>query len=244
MISTPAVALSRCRDLTCEMAVCSADGLKQGIACLNGYTDDMGQAIRNAEDKTDSLEDSIGSYLVKLSAAKPGPRESEETAKLMKIIGDLERICDHAVDLAEAGEELRDKQLSFSHEAKAELRLLTDAVTEALELTCTALRSNDLQAAMKVQSLEKIIDRLRDRLRHNHVLRLSKGNCSIEQGFVWADVLIGLERVSDHCANIAGCLLESPGDTIALHRFHRTLEDNPTMESAYKAYEQKYLSEL
>lgn len=243
LLATPAVALERCHSLTGDMAKCAFDALKNGINCLGNYDPDLAESIRLAEDKTDRYEDVIGSYLVKLSAAQLNDSDSETAAKLLKIIGDLERISDHAVDLAESAEEMKAKELEFSAEAKKELSVLTNATAESLDLTYSAFTENDIHSAVAIESLEQVIDALKDKLRTNHAIRLQQGICSIELGFVWADILTGLERVSDHCSNIAGCILDQSDSSLELHSSVRAiLKNNPEYEPIYADYTQKYLT--
>lgn len=242
LLGTPAVALERCHSLATDMAKCAVGSLKDSIICLRDYTPERFDAIKEAEDKTDHYEDVIGNYLVKLSALQLNARDSATAAKLLKIIGDLERISDHAVNVAGSAEEMANKKLDFSDEAKKELENLVNATTEILELSYTAFAENDIAAATAVEPLEQIIDELKARLRTNHTVRLQQGICSIELGFVWADVLTNLERVSDHCSNIAGCVLENADDTLELHRsVHDFKQNNPSFAPIYADYASKYL---
>ncbi len=242
LLATPAVALERCHSLADDMAKTANEALKDGMNCLGNYSDEAYAKIQEAEDKTDHYEDIIGSYLVKLSATKLNDSHSETAAKLLKTIGDLERISDHAVDLAKAAREMHEKKLSFSDEAKKELAILNSATVESLDLTYSAFSQNDLRSAMAVESLEDIIDELKKRLRTNHTVRLQKGICSIELGFVWADVLTSLERVSDHCSNIAGCIIDKPDASLDLHTsVPAILKNNPEFEPIYAGYAKKYL---
>ncbi len=244
LIATPAVALERCHALAADMAGCAVGSLKEGISCLSEYSDELVENIKLAEDKTDHYEDVIGSYLVKLSATRLNDTDSESAAKLLKIIGDLERISDHAVDLAESATEMQNKGIVFSAEAKKELTKLTEATIESLDLTYYAFVNNDMHAAVAIESLEQIIDELKDRMRTNHTIRLQQGVCSIELGFVWADVLTCLERVSDHCSNIAGCVLDKSDASLELHRSVRAiLKDNAEYRPLYASYVKKYLTD-
>lgn len=242
LLATPAVALERCHTLANDMAISAFDALKKGIICLSKPSEELSEEIRLAEDKTDHYEDIIGSYLVKLSALKLNDRDSEAAAKLLKTIGDLERISDHAVDLAESAEEMKNKKLSFSENAKKELGVMGEAVIEALDLSYKAFAENDHKSAMAVESLEQIIDDLKERLRTGHTKRLQQGECSIELGFVWADILTSLERVSDHCSNIAGCVLDHSEDSLELHRSLREIiKNDPEYKPLYEDYAIKYL---
>lgn len=242
LLVTPAVALKRSHALASAMAKDAFDALKNGIHCLNDYSPELAKSIREAEDKTDQYEDIIGTYLVKLSALQISDYHSTEAAKLLKIIGDLERISDHAVNLVDSAEEMNGKKLSFSKEASTELANLTQATEEILNLTYTAFVSGDMVAASKIEPLEQIIDALKKEMRSNHTVRLQQGTCSIEIGFVWSDILTNLERTSDHCSNIAGCVLDQTDFSLNMHDSIRALKtDNPQFKEQYALYAAKYL---
>lgn len=224
------------------MAKDAFGALKNGIRCLNDYSPELAKSIREAEDKTDRYEDIIGTYLVKLSALQISDYHSAEAAKLLKIIGDLERISDHAVNLVDSAEEMNGKKLSFSKEASAELANLTQATEEILNLSYTAFVSGDREAASKIEPLEQIIDVLKKAMRSNHTVRLQQGTCSIEIGFVWSDILTNLERTSDHCSNIAGCVLDQTDFSLNIHDSIRAFKtDNPKFKEQYALYAAKYL---
>ena len=208
LLATPPVALERCHMLTAEMANAAVAALKDGLSCLTAYSPDKAQAILENEDKTDHYEDILSTYLVKLSAQGISETDSTEAAGLLKLIGDFERIADHGANLLESAQELRDKEMTFSPSAAAELSTLCSAVSEVLDLALAAFLNNDLEAAAAVEPLEEVIDGLRAALRDRHILRLQRGQCTVETGFVWSDLLTCLERTSDHCSNIAACLMD------------------------------------
>jgi len=224
LLATPSIALERCHAVAGEMAVCAVDTLKKAIESLSGYTPALAQEIRDGEDKSDHYEDILGSYLVKLSALQIGERDSREAAMLLKLIGDFERISDHSVNILESAEEMRDKELTFSPAAKKELSVLTAAVKEILDLSLEAFRTNDMDVIHCVEPLEQVIDRLKEILRTNHILRLQQGDCTVTVGFVWSDLLTNLERTSDHCSNIAGCLIDRMSHDMNTHAHLRALK--------------------
>ncbi len=243
LLATPAVALERCHYVALEMAQASFGALKDGIKCLTTYSPELANTIREAEDKTDHYEDVIGTYLVKLSSNKLGDHDSNESAKLLKIIGDLERISDHAVNLVDSAEEMHNKNITFSDPAIAELENLNNAIVEILDLSFAAFVNNDIAAAKNVEPLEQIIDNLKENMRNNHILRLQQGSCSIETGFVWSDIITNLERTSDHCSNIAGCVLDSDESNFNIHESAKALKaGNPDFNKQYSAYAIKYLN--
>ena len=241
LLATPSIALERCRVLTGEMADAAAKTLHDGVACLNGYTKELAAAVRKGEDRTDHYEDILGTYLVKLSALRISEADSSEAAMLLKAIGDLERIGDHSLNLAEAAQELKEKELIFSESAQRELTVLISAVEEIVELSFRAFRETDLQLAYQVEPLEQVIDDLKEQMRLHHILRLQQGGCSIETGFVWSDLLTGLERIGDHCSNLAGCVIDLYHHDMNTHETLRAARvENRKFGDQYQAYASKY----
>ncbi len=241
LLTTPPVALEQCKKVAAEMANCSVTALRQSISVLNRYTPELAKQIRAAEDLTDHYEDSLGTYLVKLSTRRISAADSTEAARLLKSIGDFERIADHAVNLLQSAEELREKKMSLSKPAMKELGVLTGAVDEILGLSLDAFLKDDYSAAGMVEPLEQVIDGLKEQLRTNHILRLQKEQCSIEAGFVWSDLLTDLERVSDHCSNIAGCVMDLHEGKLNLHESLRAVkEDREKFAERFGQYQKKY----
>ena len=241
LLTTPPVALEQCKKVAAEMANCSVTALRQSISVLNRYTPELAKQIRAAEDLTDHYEDILGTYLVKLSTRRISAADSTEAARLLKIIGDFERIADHAVNLLQSAEELREKKMSLSKLAVKELGVLTGAVDEILGLSLDAFLKDDYSAAGMVEPLEQVIDGLKEQLRTNHILRLQKEQCSIEAGFVWSDLLTDLERVSDHCSNIAGCVMDLHEGKLNLHESLRAVkEDREKFADRFGQYQKKY----
>ena len=241
LLTTPPVALARCRKVAADMANCAVTAMKQGITALNAYTPELAVQVRKAEDQTDHYEDILGTYLVKLSTRRISASDSNEAAKLLKIIGDFERISDHAVNLVQSAEELTSKEMSLSAQASKELAVLTGAVSEILDLSLDAFLHNDLRPASLVEPLEQVIDELKEQLRTAHILRLQQEKCSIEAGFIWSDLLTDLERVSDHCSNIAGCVMDMHDGNLNLHESLRAMkEDREKFSDRYLVYRKKY----
>ena len=241
LLTTPPVALERCKKVAADMANCSVKALEQGITALTNYTPELAKQVRTAEDQTDHYEDILGTYLVKLSTRRISAADSNEAARLLKIIGDFERIADHAVNLVQSAEELRSKKMSLSPKAMEELSVLTGAVDEILTLSLNAFLKDDYSAAGMVEPLEQVIDGLKEQLRTDHILRLQREECSIEAGFVWSDLLTDLERVSDHCSNIAGCVMDMHEGKLNLHESLRAVkEDREKFADRYEMYREKY----
>ncbi len=244
LLATPSVALERCNDLAADMAASAVIALQDGMKCLFEYTPELAKAVKANEDKTDHYEDIMSTYLVKLSANQLSDRDSRESAKLLKIIGDLERIADHAVNLVDSAEELRNKKLELSEAASNELNQLASAINEILKLAYNSFVDNDLNAAATVEPLEEVIDIMKEQMRSAHIQRLQQGNCSIETGFVWSDILTNLERTSDHCSNIAGCVLDVEQHNMNIHESLRIMKkESPYYKEQYEQYAAKYLKQ-
>ena len=241
LLTTPSIALERCRRLTGEMADTAEATLRSGAASLLNYTPELAQAVREGESKTDHYEDILGTYLVKLSTLQISEDDSSEAAMLLKALNDFERIGDHALNLVESAEEFRSKSLVLTDAAKHELSVLIQAVADIVSLSFRAFRNDDLEMARRVEPLEQVIDDLKEKLRIHHILRLQQGSCSIESGFVWSDLLTALERVGDHCSNIAGCIIDLHNHDLNTHEALRSARmENEDFGDAYRAYAQKY----
>ena len=241
LLATPSLALRQCRAVANDMAECAVRALENALTASTHYTPVLADSIRADEDRCDHYEDVIGTYLVKLSAQKMGEAESEEATELLKTIGDWERISDHAVNVLESAEELQAKGLSFSGSARAELITLSDAIREILSLAETAFLHQDVEAAMKVDPLEQVIDTLKEEMRTRHILRMQQGQCSIEAGFVWSDLLTDLERTSDHCSNIAGCVIDAAQHNLNLHEtLHAIRRNDDSFQRRFRSYLEAY----
>ena len=241
LFATPSIALERCHSVANQMAETSVTALKEALDALRAYSPEAAASIREKEERTDHYEDILGTYLVNLSARQISEADSREAAKLLKIIGDFERIADHAVNLLESAEELRDKGLRLTDSAAGELAVLSGAVREILELSLAAFLRDDLDAAAKVEPLEQVIDQLKEQLRTRHILRLQKGECTISTGFAWLDLLTDLERAADHCSNIAGCVIDVAHDNLNLHQSLRDARnDSEEFRERYQAYQRQY----
>ena len=241
LLETPPIALQRCKDISNDMAVCSVQALKQSILSLANYTKEDAEEIRGLEEKSDHYEDILGSYLVKLSAKPLNVSDTLDSAMILKSIGDFERISDHSVNILESIEEMRSKGLEFSEPAKKELSILTDAIIEILDKTVDAYVDYDYDAVASVEPLEQVIDKLKEKMRLNHIYRLQQSDCSIETGFIWNDLLTDFERVSDHCSNIAGGIIDRAQHTMNIHESLRTIKTSDThFKEAFEFYLEKY----
>ena len=242
LLATPSIALDHCYKYTEEMAECAVNSIRTSIDTIFDYSNSAEEEIMLAEDKTDRYEDVIGNYLVKLSSHSLNDVDSSKVARLLKVIGDLERISDHSVGIIKSASEIKTKELTFSESARGEIKVLGDAVNEILTLTLTAFVNDDIDTALRVEPLEQTIDKLKEEMHLRHIYRLQHGRCSIETGFVLSDLLTNLSRVSDHCSNIAGCMIETAHNNMNLHEGMRVFKtEDPTFRDYYKHYMSKYI---
>ncbi len=241
LLATPPLALGQARAVAVEMAEKAVGALKTAIGTFTEYSKEKAEQIRKDETLCDELEDTIGTYLIKLSAEQLGQKESEEATALLKVIGDFERISDHAVNILRSAEELRDKSLTLTEEALKEYDIISKAVKEVLDSTVQAFCNEDSSVAVRVEPLEQVIDALKEQLRTNHIIRMKEGKCTVQVGFVWADILTNLERVSDHCSNIAGCVIDTAEHNLNVHKSLRETRYGDIMfEKMFREYSEKY----
>ncbi len=243
LLATPAIALECAHKLTLEMATVATNAFKAAVESLTDYDKEKAQIVQDAEEKTDHFEDIIGTYLVKLSAKQLNETEGAMASMLLKAIGDFERISDHAVNILESAEEMREKSIVFTADANREMESLSAATLEIVTLSHQAFVDEDATKANLVEPLEQVIDRMKELLRTRHIDRLRLGECGIEAGFVWSDLITNMERVSDHCSNIAGCVMDTQNQNMNLHETLKTLRsDNDFYREKYAEYTSKYLS--
>ncbi len=230
LLTTPPVAVERCKAVTLKMAEISVDTIKKSFGLLNSFDQDDYNSVLKGEEKVDKYEDRLGSYLVKVSALELSDDDSLEATKLLHIISDFERISDHSVNIMQSAEEIKEKKLEFSGDAKRELSVMMNAVSEIVDLAYDSFVNGNLDSAIQVEPLEEVVDNLKDSIKSKHIARLQKGECTIELGFVLTDLLTNLERVSDHCSNIAGCMLEMAHKDMAIHKYLRSVKDGDKQE--------------
>lgn len=241
LLETPTIAIERCNSVVIDMAKVAIGGLKKSLDMLYSYDEATADKIRDYEEKADHFEDILGTYLVKLCSSQISDSDSSNVTKLLKIIGDLERISDHSLNILGSAIELKNKNMVFTDDARKELDTICAAIKEILTITNEALKHNSIEKALCVEPLEQVIDILKKKMRNSHVVRLKEGNCSIEAGFVWADLLTNLERVSDHCSNIAICIIETSDHNMNLHESLRNMRDNNVgFKKKYNEYLDKY----
>ena len=242
LLITPSVALERAEAVTADMADAAVSSIKTAMPLLNIYDAPTAKKVRKYEKDADVYEDAIGSYLVKLSNEDISETENHKITKLLKLIGDFERISDHAVNIVESAEEINSKHIEFSDEAKHEVSILKEAVFEITDLAYGAFIDNDLDKASLVEPLEQTIDILVEQIKLHHILRLQKSECTIDHGFVLSDILTNLERTADHCSNIAACITEiSENASFDMHKYLGDIRnDTDEFKSNFKMYKNKY----
>ena len=242
LLDTPTVAIERSRAVAAKMASLTAGALKDSVSLLDTYDKKTAEKVREAEERSDIYEDALASYLVKLSSRSMDEADSREVTMLLHMVSDLERIGDHAVNIVEAAEEMQDGDVRFSEAAKEQLSYLYRAVCEIVSITERAFCDGDVETALLVEPLEQVVDDLRDEIRRRHVSRLQKSECTLEHGFLLSEILTNLERVADHCSNIAGCLIEMTAhDSLDIHGYLRRVRASaPEFKESYASFSEKY----
>ena len=241
LMATPAVAMERCHEVTMKMGLTAVRATRNAMKELKTHDDKRAESIREDEQTADRYEDELGTYLVKLSGCHLNEQDRVEAAELLHMIGDFERISDHAVNILESTEELRGKGITFTPTAMEEMKKMFGAVEEIMDLALTSFIHTDLSAAAEVEPLEQVVDTLKEQLRSRHILRLQEGKCSMEAGFVWADLLTDLERIADHCSNIAGCVVQMQKSRLDIHGYLDGVRSgSDEFRQRYDFYARKY----
>lgn len=241
LLFTPTLALRQCSVKAAEMARRASRALRNSIASISDYDRELAESVRNDEQICDHYEDMLATYLVKIGSERLADSDSEEANMLLKLLGDFERISDHAVNILESAEEMKEKKLAFSDTAEKEFFIISQAVKEILDLSVNAFINNDREKASEVEPLEQVIDEMKENMRTNHVMRMRNGECSIEMGFVWSDILTNFERVSDHCSNIAGCVIDAAEHNLNLHEtLGKAKKNDKAFKQKYSYYAEKY----
>ena len=241
-LDTPSVAVEQSKNVAVTMAELAEQSMNLSIDLLDAYNKEKAEQIVELEDQVDRFEDELGSYLVKLSAKNLSEKDSHTLNTILHCIGDFERISDHARNIKEAAEEMNKKELEFSDKAQQELKVLGQAVHDILKITMLSFQEEDLSLAKQVEPLEEVIDELNLSIKQRHVKRLRKGKCTIELGFILSDITNNFERVSDHCSNIAVCLLQVSEDEFDTHAYLGELkqEGNMDFQGKVMAYRGRY----
>ncbi|MBQ7523616.1 MAG: Na/Pi cotransporter family protein [Oscillospiraceae bacterium] len=238
----PALAVEQCRLTISEMARKAKTNLEVAFSLLRQYTNDGFQKAEALESVIDRYEDKIGTYLMKLTGRELAPKLSRQVSKYLHTVGDFERLSDHALNIAENAQEIHEKNINFSDEGRTELDVLTAAVEDVLDLAVRAFIDDDFALARRVEPLEDHIDDLCDEMKIHHVERLQDGRCTLNQGFVFNDLLTNFERVADHCSNIAVAVLELESDNFNTHAYLKNIKEMHTgqYEALAEEYAEKY----
>lgn len=241
-LASPAVAIHQCQKMAVSMARLAQNSLYQAIGLIGAYDEKIAHSIEEGEDQIDMYEDKLGTYLVRLSSKNLTMEESREISKLLHVIGDFERIGDHAVNILKSAKEMQVKKYVFSGQAQQEISIISSAIEEIVDLATNAFVKNDLYLASKVEPLEQVVDSLKDELRNRHVQRLQNGECTISNGFIFSDLITNYERVADHCSNIGVCILRIAEDSFDTHEYLNHVKDghDDTFENRYNRYKEKY----
>ena len=242
-LDMPAFALEQCKNVMERMATLSRDTLLMALGTIENYDAKTIATVVANEDEIDKYEDRLGTYLVQLSTRQLMEKDSNEIGMFLHMIGDFERISDHAVNLTEVSQEMHDKRISFSDAAKAEIRVFSNALSEILNNAFDAFLNENLEEARLVEPLEEVIDAIEADIRARHVERLKEGTCTIELGFVLSDLLTNMERVSDHCSNIAATLIQTKNETFDMHSYLQSVkaaDGNEDFNAHVKEYSEKF----
>ena len=240
LLRTPGVAISECVSMTNQMGAVAHENLLDAVRQLSDYQEARETLITENEDKLDIYEDRLGDYLVKISQHGVSMSDIRTVSRLLHAIGDFERIGDHALNLQESARELHEKDLHFSDVAKEELEVLLTALNDIMALAFDSFAANDPMAAREVEPLEETIDQLIDEIKVRHIHRLQTGECTIQLGFVLNDLLTNFERVSDHCSNIAVCVIESQADDLDPHAYISRLKTDQSFAAGLDRDMAKY----
>ena len=242
LLATPSVAIAECRESTIKMSLIVEDNLSKSIDAFVNYDYKVIDQIIEQENLIDSYEDHLGTYLVKLSSRELSDEDSKEVSKILHMIGDFERIGDHALNLSRVATEIHEKDIIFSKQAQEEIEIMTAAIKEIIKLTVEAVVHNKIDLAKSIEPLEQVIDFLEAELKNRHIKRLKEGLCTIEQGFIFSDLLTNYERISDHCSNIAVCMIQVSESSFDTHQYLKGIKSEETGEfsKAFNQFMEKY----
>ncbi len=241
LLATPSVAISECGNRTNEMAEIARNMIHDATKLVNKHNSELHDKILAGEEKMDVFEDKLGTILVKVSSQALSEADSKKVSTMLHVIGDLERLGDHAVNLLKTSDELNGKKISFSDQAKTDLAVLQDAVGEIIDLTIDSYAHGNVEQAFKVEPLEQVVDALILNIKNRHIERLQAGNCTIELGFILSDLLTNYERISDHCSNIAAAMIEIADGSFDTHRYLTGVKyGNSRFDEIFDVYAEKY----
>ncbi|MBQ6622033.1 MAG: Na/Pi cotransporter family protein [Mogibacterium sp.] len=245
-LNHPALALAQSRTVIRSMAEKTLDSIETAVAVRQVFNRETLKRVFDLEGVVDRYEDKLGSYIFKITAQTLNEEQEGEVNKFLRVLSDFERMSDHARNVGEAAEELQEKKIAFSEPAEKELHVLEEAILEITGITINAFINNDIELAKKIDPLEEVIDDLCDEIKSHHIERVSRQECTLENGFVFNDLLTDYERISDHCSNVAVDIIEGGTAGIELHEYHMSTDYRQSEEflNDYGAYKQKYVSRL
>ena len=243
-LTTPAYAVEQCRSVAFRMAALTMEAIDLALELVDGgaYDEKKAERVKALETKIDQYEDHLGSYMVKLAHKRLSKADSNMVSMLLHAISDLERISDHAENIAESASEMHSKKLSFSPMAAKELHIFADAVRDIVTRTVDSFANQDIAMARTVEPLEECIDELNAAVKSRHIDRLTAGECTIELGFILQDISTNFERVSDHCSNIAIYQIQMPKEEYDTHEFMQQMgsEELAAFDKAELEFARKY----
>lgn len=241
-LEAPSLAVEHCKQVINKMADISRESLFISMSLIGGYDEEQALRVGELETRADKYEDALGTYIMKISTKNLKKEDSEMLNVMLHCIGDFERISDYACNICDSARELQQKNMQFSLKAKTELDILSSAVREEVDISFDAFKSNNKNEADKVEPLEELIDTLAVELKARHIRRLREGKCTIELGFAHSDILNNLERVADHCSNIAVDVIQSDQLEFDAHEYLDRIKnkDNQQFARDYKTYKEKY----
>ena len=242
LLASPSLAVNQCKEYTVKMARIAADALLNSIPMLDGYDKKTAEKIIADEQLLDEYEDKLGTFLVKLSSSQLSDEDSNTVSTLLHSIGDFERIGDHAVSIMKVAEEIQEKGISFSEHAKAELKVASNALSEIVGLAADSFCYNNPVLALEVEPLEQVIDGMLSEIKSRHIARLTGGDCTIELGFILSDLLNNYSRVSDHCSNIAVCIIQINKSVFDTHQYLNKYKNSgeEKFTKAFDSYSKKH----
>ena len=240
-LDTPGLAAEHCRTVAENMCRLTKDAIYTATDIITEFDAKKADRVKQLENEIDRYEDELGSYMVKLSQQQLSEKDSHKLSVILHCLSDFERISDHAVNLVESSREMFDKEQHFSKKAREELAVFTNAVRDIVDVSFEVFENEDIKKAAQVEPLEEVIDYLQKEVKQRHVKRLQKGKCTIEMGFVLSDVITSYERVSDHCSNIAVCLMQVNEDGYDTHEYLKDMKHNEVYTEQYNEYKEKYL---
>lgn len=245
LMATPTIALEQCKKLVYTMIEKTETGVKKACTMIGGFVEEDMEKVVHYEQEVDKYEDKLGTYLVQISRQNLSEQDSHLVSELLHIVGDIERISDHSVGIAKSAEKIKDKKLKFSDKATEEIQVMINAVEEILNKAKIAFQENNTDMALSVEAMEHVIDQLKHELKKRHIDRLKTGKCSIEQGFIMTDIITSLERISDHCSNVAECIEEIGHGSLGIHAYARKISkgQGSDFDKKYQEYMKRYALE-